>query len=539
MSELEKANFLLRVRPMLMKLSSSPREGTPRTFGWLRQGLALAGALLASGSLVAQIQRITVDSDAPSAAAGGVSVYSSGNEIIREADGSLTVAYARNHPIGATGSPNFVYLARSKDAGAHWTYQRTDQFTFVARPDCLLRLPSGGYVLGTTYNNLGFVNRSTNGTDWLPLNKDSELGRIYPLSSTVTTSGVVMDVDAAGTIHMAYTRSFDGGQYPYNVGYRTSKDGGATWSAETDITQVPNNLDQVGFGAWYPTLTVGPAGTVFIAYSRFYKTNIVSGSVTNTVHYNVPQLSVFDGTKWLEPKTFGDPSISWFSYPAVSTDAAGNLHTIHVQHPGKLASGRVIYQKLPRGGSTFSDPVLISPATNNAVNIALGVFESDTVLVGWDDAEYTGSALNYRAVYAASSADGFQNLIRVSAPGTIGRAPAIRNRIGAFSSAEKMDIVWTESNPSTGSDVPPDRLMFADLGPVITRPLVASIVDGPTAATLKFTGVSGRRYQVESSSTLSAWTAVGSPVTASTSVISVDLPKSAATGFFRVTDVTP
>ena len=524
---------------MLMNLSSSPRAGTLRTFGWWRQGLAVTAALLASGSLVAQIQRFTVDSDAPSAAAGGVSVYSTGNEIIREADGSLTVAYARNHPVEGSGTPNFVYLARSKDSGASWTYQRTDQFPFVARPDCLLRLPTGGYLLGTTYNNLGFVNRSANGTDWLALSKDSELGRIYPLSATVTTSGVVMDVDAAGTIHMAYTRSFDSGQYPYNVGYRTSKDGGATWSAETDVTQVPNNLDVVGFGAWYPTLTVGPAGTVFIAYSRFYKTNIVSGTVTNTVHYNVPQLSVFDGTKWLAPKTFGDPSISWFSYPAVSTDAAGNLHTIHVQHPGKLANGRVIYQTLPRGGSTFSDPVLVSPATNNAVNIALGVFESDTVLVGWDDAEYTGSALNYHAVYAASSADGFQNFIRVSTPGSIGRAPAIRNRIGAFGSAEKMDIVWTEGNPSTGTDVPPDRLMFADLGPVIARPLVASIVNGATTATLKFTGVAGRRYQLESSTTLSAWAPVGSPLTASTGILSVDLPKTAAVGFFRVTDVTP
>lgn len=522
-----------------MKLSPSPRAGTSWTFAVLRRALVMMTALFASGSAIAQIQRFTVDSDFPSAVAGGVSVYSTGNEIIREADGSLTVAYSRNRPIGGVTSPNYVYLARSKDAGANWTYQRTDQFNYVARPDCLLRLPSGGYVLGTTYNNQLFVNRSANGTDWLALNRDSELGRVFPSSSTYSASGVVMDVDSSGTLHMAYMRSVEDGPYPFNVGYRTSKDGGVTWSAETDISQVPNNFNQVGFGAWYPTLTTGPAGSVFIAYSRYFKTNIVSGTVTNTVHYNVPQLSVFDGTKWLAPKIFGDASISWFSYPAISVDAAGNLHTIHVQHPGKLAAGRVIYQKLPRGGSVFSDPVLVSPATNNAVNIALGVFESDTVLVGWDDAEYTGSAVNYRAVYAASSTDGFQSILRVSSPGTIGRAPSIRNRIGAFGSAEKMDILWTENDPATGPDTPADRLMFADLGPVIARPIVASIVNGTTVASLKFTGVAGRRYQVESSANLTVWTVVGTPITATAGLNSVDLPKSASVGFFRVTDVTP
>jgi hypothetical protein len=46
MSKLEKANFLLRVRPMLMKLSSSPWAGTPWTFGMLRQVLAVMAALL-------------------------------------------------------------------------------------------------------------------------------------------------------------------------------------------------------------------------------------------------------------------------------------------------------------------------------------------------------------------------------------------------------------------------------------------------------------------------------------------------------------
>jgi hypothetical protein len=147
--------------------------------------------------------------------------------------------------------------------------------------------------------------------------------------------------------------------------------------------------------------------------------------------------------------------------------------------------------------------------------------------------------VNYHAVYAASSADGFQKIVRVSTPGTIGRAPSIRNRIGAFGSAEKMDIVWTENDPATGTDTPQDRLMFADLGPVIARPIVASIVNGTTSATLKFTGVAGRRDQVESSANLTVWAAVGTPVTSAAGLNSVELPKSSTAAFFRVTDVTP
>jgi hypothetical protein len=163
--------------------------------------------------------------------------------------------------------------------------------------------------------------------------------------------------------------------------------------------------------------------------------------------------------------------------------------------------------------------------------------KSDTLLVGWDDAEYTGSAVNYRAVYAASSADGFQNVVRVSTPGThwsraIDSEPDRRLWVGG-----EMDILWTENDPATGNDAPADRLMFADLGPVIARPIVASIVNGTTAATLKFTGVVGR-YRVESSANLTAWTAVGTPVTA-VAGSPWNFPKPSTAGFFRVTDVTP
>ena len=519
----------------------------PRTFSagfpmpGLRTALTVLACCLGLIPTQAQLQRVTVDSDLPSAAAGGISLYSTGNELIREANGSLTVAYARNRAADPTVSPNFVFLARTADAGAHWSYQRTDQFPKVARPDCLLRLPAGGYLLGTTFNTQGFVNRSTNGTDWLPLSADSELGRVFPSSTGTNSHGVVLDIDASGTLHMAYTRTFETSAYPWNIGYRSSKDGGVTWSAETDLTQIPHDFEGQGFGAFYPALTTGPGGKVFVAYSRFYKTNIVANGATNVVHYNVPQLSEFNGTKWLPAQTFGDPSISWFSYPSVAVDGNGHLHTIHVQHPGKLANGRVIYRKLPKGTSTFSDPVLISPDTNNAVNITLSVFETDTVVASWDDEGYDGATLTFRAVYAATSADGFQRNILVSTPGAVGRAPALRNRIGAFSSPEKIDILWVENDPSKDGTTPQDRLMYAELGSTIPRFVIQSVVRSNSGATLRYTGVKGRQYQVESSSNLTAWTPLGAAILSSGTSTAVELTTGTTTGsqFYRISDVTP
>lgn len=508
--------------------------------GRLRAWLAGVAVLWVSLGAEAQIQRITVDSDAKSAVVDGVSIYSVGNEIHRTADGSLWVSYARNHPMDVVKSPNYIYLARSSDNGAHWTYQRTDGFSRLGRPDFLMGLPTGGFLLGTTFNGQGYVNRSDTGNTWLPMADASTVGRLFPLDSTQTSSGVVMDVDASGTLHMAYTRSFDSDTRPYNIGYRTSKDHGATWSAETDLTQFPNDFTNVGYGAWYPSLVAGPAGSVYVAYSRWFKTNIVVGSVTNVVHYNVPQLSVFDGTKWLAPQIFGDASIGRFAYPILSLDNAGNLHAVHIQRPGASAAGRVIYRKWPRGASAMTDPILISPDTQDALNLSMGVFEADTVVVAWDVLTTVAGSLVYNGVHVVSSADGFQQSIEVSTPGKAGRSPNVRSRAGVFNAPNKMDILWVEDDPASTADAHIDRLVLADVGPVIPRPVVLTVVPSGTGVTVRFTGVGGRSYQLVSAPSLTAaWTAFGSPVVSTGAISSVEVPTGATAGFFRINDVTP
>jgi hypothetical protein len=502
-------------------------------FRWL----VLAFWIGAFGSVHGQINRITVDYDLPSPVADGVSVYSIGNGIIREADGSLTVAYVRNHPFGSQQSPNFIYLARSLDAGAHWTFTRTDNFSFAARADCFIRLPAGGYGLAMTDDNRAYVNRSYDEQTWLPLDGTSELGQVYPMASTTLTFGTALDVDASGKQHLAYTRTFDAGDKPFNIGYRSSTNGGTNWSAEIDVTGIPHDFASQGFGALYPTLTTGPDGKVFIAFSHWYVTNIVTATATNAVHYNIPEMVTFDGTRWLPPQAIGDGSIGWYSYPTLCTDAAGNLHIAHVQHPGQSAAGRVIYRKMPRGGTALTDPIFVSPATNNVANFSMGVFESDSVVVAWDDYETATSV--YHGVYAAGSPDGFQRTIAVSTPGATARTPSVRRRLGAFNEPTRMDVAWVENDAVTDPNLQFDRLMYADLGPVLPRAIVLSLQRKPTGADLQFTGVNGRSYQVQSSADLSAWTPLGAAVNGTGSVTTIQVTVSAAAAYYRLADVTP
>ena len=483
-----------------------------------------------------QINRITVDYDAPSGAAEGVTTYSPGNEIIREADGSVTVAYTRNRVFGGGGA-GFAYLARSLDAGAHWSFVRAESFANASRVECLIRLPAGGYALSLLNDSRAFVNRSTDGLNWLPLTSTAETGRVYPLASTILTFGTALDVDASGTQHLAYTRTFEAGDKPFNIGYRSSKDGGTTWSEEVNLTGIPHDFNTQGFGALYPTLTTGPGGRVFIAFSHWYRTNIVTATATNVVQYNIPEMTVFDGTRWLPPQPVGDISIGWYSYPTLCTDAAGNLHIAHVQHPAQNAAGRVIYRQMPRGGLAMTDPILVSPASNNVANLSMGVFENDSVVIAWDDYDTAGSA--YRGIYAAGSPDGFQRNIAVSTPGSIARNPSVRRRLGAFNAPAKMDVAWVENDIVTDPNLRFDRLMYADLGPVLPRAVSVSLQRKGGGAELQFTGVNGRAYQVQSSSNLSIWAALGGTVTASGKAVAIPVTLGAAAAYYRVADVTP
>jgi hypothetical protein len=197
-----------------------------------------------------------------------------------------TVYYAWNGVRGhGTLTPQTNYLTRSTDGGVHWTFLPVNR-GLPSGPACpqscgwdylgpqMVAAVDRGGALELLFN-AGTVN---NGSPSIWFQRSTDMGQTFSAPRVVSTDGSsawhvfpAMDAGARGEVFIAWMDNHTGN---YNVWYRSSLDGGRSWSPEVRVSSLQGHfsyLNATGFTFPYGDyfiLNANPNDVVHLAWGE-------------------------------------------------------------------------------------------------------------------------------------------------------------------------------------------------------------------------------------------------------------------------------
>ena len=197
--------------------------------------------------------------------------------------GNVFFAWAGYTQNGGAKGPVYLYLSKSSDGGATWTTKLID--TSGAPPDC------SAYLCGWAY-----------------------LGAQMTLAS-----------DAAGTLYVLWNAgAVDKG--PERIYFARSSDGGATWSAKADVSSAPQGSHHA-----FPAIVAGAAGDVRISWmdaraetlwNTYYRSSTDGGATWSA---EVDLSTYVSGYDYIQPNGFSFP---FGDYYEMDIDDRGATHAV-------------------------------------------------------------------------------------------------------------------------------------------------------------------------------------------------------------------
>ncbi len=229
--------------------------------------------------------------------AGGGAVDPAGNVYFSWA------GYSQN---GGAKGPVYLYLSKSTDGGATWTTKTLD--TSGAPPDC------SAYLCGWAF-----------------------LGAQMTMTS-----------DAAGTLYTLWNAgAMDNDKGPERIYFARSTDAGATWSAKADVSLAPSNVHHA-----FPAIVAGAAGDVRIAWmdaraanggldrwNTYYRTSANGGASWSA---EVDISTFVDGYSYIFADGFRFPYGDYFE---MDIDDQGNTHAVWGEGFDWNSPGSIWYTK--------------------------------------------------------------------------------------------------------------------------------------------------------------------------------------------------
>ncbi len=303
-----------------------------------------------------------------------------------------------------------------------------------------------------------------------------------PVAATATSSTVPdVAVDSQGRVHVVWMETIAGPGY--EVRYRRSTDGGATWSATTTVSGSSTN-------AWNPAIatrgndvfvvwrevTAGPVYNVYRNYSTDGGGTWAGAAslISNTGGFPDPDVAITStGTVavvWEQPSgvstsrilcstgtvggSFGSGvnvsnAVSFVDTPAVATSGGQTIlvsWTEVIPVCGGPGSGTdIFFARSTDGGATFGSPVNLSlNCTQMPLRPAIAA-DGARVVVAWDEGAPSGN----RWIRSRSSSDTgatFSSAVNLTSPTGLAFNAAL-----AFDSAGTLTAAWDQ--PPSGSDV--------------------------------------------------------------------------------------
>ncbi len=383
-----------------------------------------------------------VDSD-PSAG-NGVMIVASQNHIVRDSNGDLYVVYTLRTQQSVH---YFNFMRRSTDNGATWSSAvRTESFPDSSSVQSLAIDGDDVLYEGYTFNVGSFFTKSSNqGQTW------SSAFALHDGGWGDWDYSPSLVVSDTGKLHAVYYAAYGWNDYPFNLKYRSSEDGGSSWSAEASITNYPTSLPD--YGAAIPVLYLGKDGWLFAAHDYF-------GAPPD---YPRKRMFIYyDGQTWSDPILISTPDVLSQDGDLV-VDSMGVVHLVWAEQDSGTGQYALRYRTFDPATRSLSAVRTLSAADENVMNTSMGIYEGDRLVVAYGRYTQSGSTITYQGVYARSSEDDFASVRQVSTHSNA-RMPNLRSSGAFMNQPAHQDIVWVEPNDVTGGE----DLVYADLAGQIT-----------------------------------------------------------------------
>jgi hypothetical protein len=270
-----------------------------------------------------------------------------------------------------TPGNNEIYYKTSADGGGVWGANRRLTFNSGSSlsPDIAADSADRFHVVWTDNTYTGFdiyYKRSTDGgASW------SAKKRLSFDSDPSWTPAVA--AGPSNNIHVVWTDYAPGN---YEVYYKKSADGGATWSASQRLTWTAGDNQS-------PSLAVAPSGHIYAAWCDMTPGNF-------EVYY---KKSTDQGVTWSASKR-----LTWNSGESPSAsilaDGSGNLHV--VWSDGTPGNSEIFYKKSTNGGASWSPSLRLTSNSGQSLSPSICSDANAYLHLVWHDLSPGNAEIYYR-----------------------------------------------------------------------------------------------------------------------------------------------
>jgi len=285
---------------------------------------------------------------------------------------SYNLLYRKSTNGGTTWS-NPVSITTSTD-GDRWSSYPS--LSIASSGDLSVAYVSTEYQL--SIQNIAYRKSTNGGTSW-----SNRIDITTSSSASVYSELPSIAVASSGNLHVAY----DSTEYEptrTNIAYRTSLDGGTSWSNRIDVT-ANTSADSSDL-----SLSLDSSGNPRVAYhsGEFY-------GVLPAVYNIAYRTSSDGGTSWSDRIDLTTSITASSSAPSLSVDSSGNSHVAYKGYEYNASYNNISYRKSTDGGTSWPNRIDITTSSNaNSQRPKIALDSSGNPYVTYEGYEYDASHSN-------------------------------------------------------------------------------------------------------------------------------------------------